>query len=172
VKAERLERLKTILASGKHIVDVEKGEVWSKYTGKKRKVDIDRGYARLPFYHSKDYQRDMYFLHEVIAVAGGLDILDLTVNHIDGNKSNNRLSNLEAISRGDNVRHAMKIGLRSDQVGENNPASKLTKKQVATIRALNTRGLYSRKELAKKYNVSVNTIHDILNRRLWNHGKG
>lgn len=36
-----------------------------------------------------------YAVHEVIAVAGGLDILNLTVNHKDFDKLNNRLDNLE-----------------------------------------------------------------------------
>lgn len=36
---------------------------------------------------------------------------DLTVNHIDGNRLNNRLSNLELISLKENIQHAFRTGL-------------------------------------------------------------
>lgn len=38
---------------------------------------------------------------------------ELTVNHIDGNSLNNRIDNLEIITRKENIQHAYKIGLYS-----------------------------------------------------------
>ena len=43
------------------------------------------------------------------------------VNHIDGNKYNNDLSNLEWVTRSENVKHAYDTGLKTGLFGENNP---------------------------------------------------
>lgn len=51
-------------------------------------------------------------LHRIIAESFyGLSDKDIEVNHIDGNKKNNRLDNLEFCTRKDNIEHAMRLGL-------------------------------------------------------------
>ena len=58
---------------------------------------------------------------------------DLTVNHINGVKTDNRLENLEYLSIADNTYHAIRTGLRNT-TGENNPRAKLSKNDVVDIR--------------------------------------
>lgn len=51
-------------------------------------------------------------LHRIIAESFyGLSDKDIEVNHIDGNKKNNRIDNLEFCTRKDNIEHAMRLGL-------------------------------------------------------------
>lgn len=46
------------------------------------------------------------------------------VNHIDGNKKNNNVENLEWVSRERNIQHAFDIGLIPKKIGKLNPNAK------------------------------------------------
>ncbi len=87
------------------------------------------------------------------------------VNHIDGNKLNNIVSNLEWCTHKQNSQHAIKNNLhvRGESVG----TSKLTEKQVLEIRNIHKK--FTQKQLAKKYNVTQTNIQCILNRKSWRH---
>ncbi len=57
------------------------------------------------------------------------------VNHKDGNKKNNNLSNLEWVTDSENVRHAFRTGLNRVERGENHASSKFSDAQVEELRA-------------------------------------
>ena len=88
------------------------------------------------------------------------------INHIDGNKLNNRLDNLEYVTRSENLLHAFRLGLCKPARGSINGNSKLNESQIKEIRdhAKNNKN-YGRKALAIKYNISEATIKDIVTRR-------
>lgn len=88
------------------------------------------------------------------------------VNHIDGNKLNNNVSNLEWVTRQENTIHAKEHGLLEGQrqFGIKNPRCKLTDEQVMQIRELYQHGS-SIRYLAKTFNVSERHIHDIVKYR-------
>ena len=93
------------------------------------------------------------------------------VNHIDGNKLNNNINNLEYCTRSENMKHAFDNGLATPKKGELNPSSKLTSDDVKEIRAYvkskKDQGIrfYGRKKLAEKYNISESHIKDIVSKR-------
>lgn len=90
---------------------------------------------------------------------------ELQVNHIDGNKQNNNLNNLEWVTPSENIKHAYAIGLKN-QSGEANNAAKLTEKQVIEIieKLQNKQSMYS---IAKEYGVSICTIKLIKDKKTW-----
>ena len=91
---------------------------------------------------------------------------ELQVNHIDGNKLNNRLDNLEWCTNQENRVHAVKIGLAARMIGETNPYAKLLESQVIEIiQDLLHHVPYS--VITKKYNISKSTISAIKNKRNW-----
>jgi hypothetical protein len=92
------------------------------------------------------------------------------VNHIDGNKKNNKPDNLEWCSRSENMKHAFKNGLHNQLKGERHGKSKLKKKDVINIKKKIKAGLLL-KEIANEYNVTKATISSIKRRKSWRHLK-
>ena len=87
------------------------------------------------------------------------------VNHIDGNKLNNDLSNLEWVNHLDNMRQAFRTGLANNS-NEKNGMAKLTKELVAEIKEKLNQGT-SQYKIAKQYNVSRSAILKIKLKKTW-----
>lgn len=90
------------------------------------------------------------------------------VNHIDGDKKNNCVTNLEWVSGKENIKKSFEIGLHPSAKGENNANSKLTKAQVEKIKELFSEGDFTRAELSRRFNVSWTMINFIVKNLNWN----
>ena len=89
------------------------------------------------------------------------------VNHIDGVKTHNAISNLEYCTRSENCKHAIKLGLWEIKHGSKNGNSKLTEQDVLAIReyAKKNGPRYGRRALAEKYGISDSHIKDVISGR-------
>lgn len=143
------------------------GDVKSR--GKMLKGEICRnGYKRI--HVSKNGIHYKYLVHRLVAETFVPNPFNLpVVNHIDGNKQNNSVANLEWCTYSDNLKHAFKTGLRSCD-GKNNNRHKLTNVDVQEIRRSYIKGKHGALNatgLAKKYGVNPKTILDIVNNKTW-----
>ena len=91
------------------------------------------------------------------------------VNHKNAIRSDNRVENLEWVTRQGNTQHAMRMGLLRPAHGEKHKDAKLTEEKVREIRELYKAKKYSQIELAKIYGVNRYSIGDIIHRSSWKH---
>lgn len=133
---------------------------------------IGNGYEMVMLY--KDKKPSKYLVHRLIALTFIPNPKKLKeVNHKNANRLDNRSENLEWVSSKENKRHAIALGLY-DNLGKNtpkgskHPSSKLTDKQVITIRKRVANGEYKR-TIAREYGVSDTLIRVICRRETWKH---
>ena len=81
----------------------------------------------------KDGVATQRYLHHVIYESfKGPVPANLEINHKDGCKTNNRIDNLEVVTRSRNVIHAIEHGLIA--IGEDSTSAKLTETRVVSVR--------------------------------------
>lgn len=106
-------------------------------------------------------------VHQLVAAAflgpkpDGFD-----VNHIDGKPTNNDASNLEYVTRSENMKHAFRLGLKQRKYGEANPSSRLTAAKVAQMRRMIADGM-TQQNVADSLSVNRTTVQRVLRGKTW-----
>lgn len=156
---------------GRYVVDDE-GNVFSIKSNRYiAPVKMQSGYLYAHL-HSGDGNSKLKRIHRIVAEA----FIDNPkhydqVNHINGDKTDNRVVNLEWVSPEQNMKHAIDTGL-FDMCGENNPSAKLDWDKVERIRGEYVRGdkEYGTLGLARKYGVTNVMIGKIVRNECWRIG--
>lgn len=116
-------------------------------------------------------RKNKRFVHRLVAEAFISNPNDLPeVNHKDGDKRNNYVSNLEWVTPSDNQLHSKETGLAP--TGEIHPQAKLSNEDVEFIRNnyIPKHPEFSGKALAEKYGVARSIISRIINNTKRIHG--
>jgi len=145
----------------------EDGKVWSEHTNRFLKPCNNHGYQNISLGGGTKNKR---FIHRMVAECYIPNPNNYEeVNHINNNRSDNRVENLEWCTTQMNTEHTRKQGRNSK--GENHVHSKVTEDQVREIRAIYSRKEMSQAKLGEKYGLCQQTVCDIVNNILWRHVK-
>lgn len=139
------------------------GVVRNKTTNNNMKwIDNGKGYKTVKLYNSNTPKGRLCLVHRLVLSTWDTHIPSgsLDVNHIDGDKSNNHIHNLEWVTKSQNTRHAHLTGLFKN---------KLTVEQVKEIKYLLSKNQYTYSELGRAYGVKHSTIWKIANGVLYDY---
>lgn len=138
------------------------GNVRNSKTKKEKKCNLNtQGYLQTQL--SKNNVRKNFRINRLVAITFIPNENNYTqVNHIDGNKLNNHVDNLEWCLPKENIRHAIENKLRNMN-GSLNPNSKLSLEDVIFIK----NSPLNPTELAEMFGVSRQNIHYIKKNKTW-----
>lgn len=88
------------------------------------------------------------------------------INHINGNKKDNRACNLEWTTQSENQLHAINV-LGAGSFGEKCHLSKLNARKIIEIKNARKEHGYTYNELSKRYNISISTVWQIVTGKTW-----
>lgn len=92
----------------------------------------------------------------------------LEVNHKNGDKTDNRIDNLEVLTPSENVKHSIAVLKTKRAPGEQNANAKLTDAGVLEIRERHADG-ESAEELAFAYGITRGHVWRLVTRQAWRH---
>jgi len=145
------------------------GNVYSQFIRRNRKLVLyNNGYYCIAI-KIKGVQRS-FLIHRLVATHFVSNPENKqTVNHIDGNKFNNRWDNLEWLTLKENIQHGYRTGLLSPvqvKYGEDHSNSIFKESDILDIYKFRKEGL-SLQKISSKYNCHLTTIHQIVSGKTW-----
>lgn len=127
--------------------------------GKPMKGGVDRcGYREVSLSYYPHYQKTALVHRLVLSTFSPIENMELyDVNHINGNKLDNRLENLEWCTRSENIKHSFANGLQAKVTNPHGTYRVLDEKDFDKIRDLHHRGYFD-EEIAKEIGCSRSLV--------------
>lgn len=162
-------RINDFLPNIKNLYTInDNGEIFSDISGKMKTRNKGNTEYQIINFMTQEGKKKTYRVHRLVMMAfkpvKGMDKLE--VNHIDGDKKNNTLSNLEWCSSSENQKHAFQMGLQQPRKGEKSNFSKLTQADIDKIFELRNLG-WLQKDIASQIGCTRSNISYILNHKTW-----
>lgn len=141
-----------------------------KYVGKLLKVNICKtnGSYLVHLYNNTE-GRIAFYVHRLVALSFIPNTENKPeVNHIDGNRNNNHVSNLEWTTRQENMDHGFRTGLINN-TGINHGNNIYTDNQIKDVKLLLKNTEMTQKEIAEVTGVKKGTVEAIAQGKQWRH---
>lgn len=154
----------------------DRGEVISlnyRHTGKAKKLkrSVNRyGYENVELWKNGEGKR--VTVHQLVAQHFVPNPNDKPqVDHLNGDKTDNRAKNLEWVAAEENIRRFWKDNKqqRRDRSGEKNHASKVTKGEAERIKMLYEETEATQSDIATRFDLNQSQVSRIVNGKRWNH---
>lgn len=143
----------------------ENGDIHNKHNKKLSSRDNGKGYLIVSLYVNG--KRTCKAVHRLIAecfIPNPRDLSD--VDHIDGNRRNNVISNLRWVTHGENIGHSYYLSNRS-ATGENNSRCETTEEEVRDICKLLEQGY--KPSQVRDFGFDYGRVRAIKRRQNWVH---
>lgn len=148
------------------------GDVYSetvKSHGRKLQPYKDsHGYFQVSLFH-KGKRYDKLIHHLVLETFSSFRPINSGCRHLDGNPTNNHVSNLKWGTQKENSADRDKHGRTANQKGEMNGNAILTEQEVRNIFHLYKTKQYSLSYLAHQFLVSIQCVWRIVTQKSWKH---
>ena len=150
-----------VIGEGFISVDFETGEIYSyRISGRKgEKVKLNGATTKGYIVHGFNYQglKRSVRAHRVVWMAKNGRVPEgLVIDHINRNRSDNRLCNLRVVTPQENFMN------QENPMGENHITAKLSNNEVREIRSLYESTNLGVRKISKKFNISKSQVHNIV----------